>query len=510
MHISTATQRMHIRSSLSLLLTFRDCNGEAIPVPVHDFSLKFYTAVGASVTAGRRDGQLFGCHVEADGLVLHVAAQHHNLSPGPLRCDITAHIPDDCFPGGSRTVADSVVLPVTLTASDAGCSTLASATIPLPMAVDAKTRAELTALQSEVRSGMYLLDTQNRFVEMLESGEISFEEGCRLLDPALLPEVGKELSVEPLIESCADPNEEWISVLCLKWLKAGESSYLYFCRFDISEEGPEPDFTDASEIVDPATVPDLRYFAYSEAGRVIAKGTGSTLVDGCIADSVDGNTFVAFSFTLRSDNYCIPQLLDHPRLQTASQAIDGIKRQLATDNAPLILDFAISGTGYRQRGISVEMPENWSQIVVVANDSGWLTLRGNNGQLGQARFTANSINTLSRSSFESTYGVNRIELILGSYGSQVLHSNPLVMVLEDNPGEWLYTALLRLYNLTMARCTGIQSAVTACNDSLTSISTRLAALEAAANPTAQTADVEAEQPSAADTTKAEQPRDMEQ
>lgn len=488
---------MHFRSSLSLLLTFRDCKGEVIPVPAHDFSLKFYTAVGASVTAERRDGQLFGCHVEADGLVLHVVAQHHNLSPGPLRCDITAHVPDDCFPSGSRTVADSVVLPVTLTASDAGCSPLASATIPLPMAVDAKTRAELTALQSEVHSGMYLLDTRNRFMEMIESGEISMEDGFRLLDPELLPDVGKELPDGDLIEASADPNEdaEWISVLLVKWLKSGESLYSYFCRFDISGEGPEPDITDASEIVDPATVPDLRYLVYGEDGRVIAKGTGSTLVDGCIADSVDGNAFVAISYTMRSDDYCIPQLLDHPRLQTASQAIDGIKQQLATDNGPLILDFAISGTGYQQRNISVEMPENWSQIVVVANDNGWLTLIGYNAQRGQAQFTANSINTLSRSSFGSTYGVNRIELILGNYSSKVLHSNPLVMVLEDNPGEWLYTALLRLYNIAMARCTGIQSAVTACNDSLTSISTRLAALEAAANPTAQSADTEAEQPS---------------
>lgn len=85
----------------------------------------------------KRGNKLVNCF-DADGH-LHVVVSGHNLSTGPLYCELSLRVPDSHYPGGIRTVVYSFPLNLYLTDTDAEqISPTVSVTLPVMQKVIAR------------------------------------------------------------------------------------------------------------------------------------------------------------------------------------------------------------------------------------------------------------------------------------------------------------------------------------------------------------------------------------
>lgn len=92
---------INYRSDFDISISLFDIRGRQLPFPDYDFTVRLTSGTSAQAfVASQRSGVLTNCTDE--GGRIHIWADSHGLRPGPLTVELTAFIPDDNFPDGTR------------------------------------------------------------------------------------------------------------------------------------------------------------------------------------------------------------------------------------------------------------------------------------------------------------------------------------------------------------------------------------------------------------------------
>jgi len=103
---------LNSKSDLLIEVTFKDTDGNIIPVPEYDFELEYYVYTNRRIKAGKTGTTFFNCTPTADDK-LAVVFDNPNLGSGTLYCERTYFIPDDRFPDGIfKLTLEPEIIPV--------------------------------------------------------------------------------------------------------------------------------------------------------------------------------------------------------------------------------------------------------------------------------------------------------------------------------------------------------------------------------------------------------------
>lgn len=106
--------RINCRSDFDFKLELTDARGVAIGWPEFDWTARFWTHHLSEVyVASCRQGVATNCF--NDGGVIHVVADNHGLSAGPLHVEFRAEIPSALYPDGFRREVTRQTLDIELT-----------------------------------------------------------------------------------------------------------------------------------------------------------------------------------------------------------------------------------------------------------------------------------------------------------------------------------------------------------------------------------------------------------
>ena len=130
-------RKVNHKSDFSMLLRLfarQAGRGEPVelPFPDHDWKAVFHTGDWAfkTYTASCIGGECVNC--VNDGGRIRVGFNDHRLSPGVLRVEFTAYLPDGGYPDGDERVVTPGPLGVTLVREAAPCPSLVEAELMLP------------------------------------------------------------------------------------------------------------------------------------------------------------------------------------------------------------------------------------------------------------------------------------------------------------------------------------------------------------------------------------------
>ncbi len=128
---------VNFKSDFTLILHLFACDLEGggekteIDFPDYDWKAIFYTTQKANAyTASCVGGECVNC--VNDGGRIRVVFNDHRLSPGVLRVEFTAYLPDEGYPDGDERVVTPGPLGVTLVREAAPCPSLVEAELMLP------------------------------------------------------------------------------------------------------------------------------------------------------------------------------------------------------------------------------------------------------------------------------------------------------------------------------------------------------------------------------------------
>lgn len=107
-------KQVNYKSDFDFLLRLQSCNGENIGWPDYDWTAKFWTSSKSNTFTARCVGGVAeNCF--NDNNTIHIVANNHHLSPGQLKVEFTAKLPNKIYPDETERVVTPLPLNIELT-----------------------------------------------------------------------------------------------------------------------------------------------------------------------------------------------------------------------------------------------------------------------------------------------------------------------------------------------------------------------------------------------------------
>lgn len=124
-------KRINYKSDFNFILRLLDCRGVEVGFPDYDWVARFWTGVKANAYEVSCIGGVCKNCYNDDGTI-HVVVDNHHLSPGVLRVEFVAMLPDGIYPDGDERVAVPAPLDVELVRTAAPCPSSFEVEVILP------------------------------------------------------------------------------------------------------------------------------------------------------------------------------------------------------------------------------------------------------------------------------------------------------------------------------------------------------------------------------------------
>lgn len=142
-------KNINYKSDFDFILRLLDADGTDIGIPRYDWTVRLWTSTKANAyIASCSGGILTNCY--DDNGRLHIVADNHRLSPGILKVEFIAEIPDSDYPDGLQRNVIPATLDIQLITGPGDLPSSIEADLPLPLdTLLAEINRRLKALESK-------------------------------------------------------------------------------------------------------------------------------------------------------------------------------------------------------------------------------------------------------------------------------------------------------------------------------------------------------------------------
>ena len=168
-------KRINYKSDFNFILRLLDCRGDEVGFPDYDWVARFWTGVKANAYEVSCIGGVCKNCYNDDGTI-HVVFDNHHLSPGVLRVEFVAMLPDGIYPDGDERVAVPAPLDVELVRTAAPCPSSFEVEVILPYI---KFRYEDLTDEQKAELMQPAVDAANHAKAVLKDAEAATAEAVR-------------------------------------------------------------------------------------------------------------------------------------------------------------------------------------------------------------------------------------------------------------------------------------------------------------------------------------------